>query len=864
MVEIKRQFGPVRGAGTRVREVKGGQAIVPAVLGTTVFFGMFERGLICNLNYCGNSRSNFKRIGGYLTPYSYAPQSAIDFFDAANGAGEFSFVRIDDGTSVKASKEFHGRTIPSGNIFKPNKVMTIEAYTPGAWAGKKQFNIAQVSSTAKFGSPEVYAVDTETVMKPNEWQGATLRVIGITTKTYTVVSNDAAGILYMEADQDIAADYAISGSSSLIYSLSLENYDSYLDQEKHLAVKFVRGEDNPATEFGMEIYVNQELVTQYKNLSLDSKNKNYFVNVINDDPSNVEIRVTDDNTGSVGPGKRPANEYGLISQINKSNLKKEIFGHRVATAVGDVPGYSVTFNATGENVVQDELTITMTAALTFTVVSERFGSLGSGTIGNQFNCQDTLSDYGISFTLDNGSPVLATGEQILITIDPLEPDALIDGLVYPDPIGNPRIGFRVTDNTYNTIYVDSINELRIGAVDVLSFTNPATITVVNASDVSGLKAGDTILIAEATNSSNNGKFKIANVVGTVITIQTTNVPINYEISVATEGSSPAKLYKYAEYLVDYAQQLESGYDGVHSDSMDTYFQTALARDNNVLNVLRGKNKGLVKIAVPGVTTSTVQRAARDLAESLNYEFRLEFPANILDEQAVENFVGEIGKGDLMVGAWPGYIYISNPLGSGKKLVPTNGMILGMEAAVAALADGYHIPAAGISAALTKIIGTPLDTERPSGSTEIIPNEEILNPLGVQLILKKGADYVVWNYRMLSSDTNFRFKHHRELFSHYMNTLLESFDSIIFQLNTTTQRENLRLALANFFSPEYTKQALDNDLPFSQAAKIVLDDSNNTPLTKANGDLYADIELSFTGLIERVIITMSKAGIIEGA
>ena len=57
MVEIKRQFGPVRGAGTRVREVKGGQAIVPAVLGTTVFFGMFERGLIGNLNYCGNSRS---------------------------------------------------------------------------------------------------------------------------------------------------------------------------------------------------------------------------------------------------------------------------------------------------------------------------------------------------------------------------------------------------------------------------------------------------------------------------------------------------------------------------------------------------------------------------------------------------------------------------------------------------------------------------------------------------------------------------------------------------------------------------------------------------------------------------------------
>ena len=62
-------------------------------------------------------------------------------------------------------------------------------------------------------------------------------------------------------------------------------------------------------------------------------------------------------------------------------------------------------------------------------------------------------------------------------------------------------------------------------------------------------------------------------------------------------------------------------------------------------------------------------------------------------------------------------------------------------------------------------------------------------------------------------------------SYYEHVLRESFDFIVFALNSPESRTIVRTSLISFFQPEYVKGALDNDLPFEESAsiKVALDE-----------------------------------------
>ena len=65
----------------------------------------------------------------------------------------------------------------------------------------------------------------------------------------------------------------------------------------------------------------------------------------------------------------------------------------------------------------------------------------------------------------------------------------------------------------------------------------------------------------------------------------------------------------------------------------------------------------------------------------------------------------------------------------------------------------------------------------------------------------------------------------------------------------------------FFKPEWRKRAIRGDT-LDDAAKIKIDDENNTNLTMASGDLNAEIKLRLPDTVERFVITIGKAGIFE--
>lgn len=307
------------------------------------------------------------------------------------------------------------------------------------------------------------------------------------------------------------------------------------------------------------------------------------------------------------------------------------------------------------------------------------------------------------------------------------------------------------------------------------------------------------------------------------------------------------------YRVEYNQEMAGGYDGL-VDISDTDYLNLLDASNSPINSLFGEMKGLVKIGIPGVTSTSVQKAGSAYAEARNYQFRVQIPSNIVNEDGAESYINDtVGRNDFAVVSFPSWMYVPNPTGSGLKLVPTIGAIHGREALWAKNYGGYHKAASGIDVTIPNCVKLP--------TGDLVLNEEILNKHGIGVVKSKSGNFIIWGDRTLALDPTWKWKHQREMMSSYENDLRESFDWVIFAINDKIEQKKALSALKSYFLPEFKKRALRGK-DFDEAVQIKLDDENNTNLTMANGDMNAEISLRLADTVERFIITMSKRGIFD--
>ena len=323
----------------------------------------------------------------------------------------------------------------------------------------------------------------------------------------------------------------------------------------------------------------------------------------------------------------------------------------------------------------------------------------------------------------------------------------------------------------------------------------------------------------------------------------------------TSLTSAGKLYR-----VEYQEECSYGYDGLAfpagGDSVDDKIENYLDASTSPLNSLLTQNFGLIKLAAPGITSTQVQQAGAAYAEAKGLQWRYELPSNIYEDVAgAEHFENTLGRNDFAVGSIDSWVYIQNPSGAGLRLVPTVGMIHGKEALFAKNYNGYHKAAAGVDAAIAGIVKTQMGS--------VARNEEYLNPKGIGLIKKMNGNFVLWGDRSLSIDTSFRFKHKREVLSHYAQQLLQNFNQFIYMLNDEETANLLSVSLRAFFLPEYKKRALSGK-NFEYACIIKVDSSINTNATRANGDLFAEVSLRIVDTVERVNFIISQQGIFETA
>jgi hypothetical protein len=181
-------------------------------------------------------------------------------------------------------------------------------------------------------------------------------------------------------------------------------------------------------------------------LSVEPTDSRFWENVINNDGNNDEIKVEDLLTGALAADDRPSNYYGQISSVTATVLTATIDDFDPDT-VGDADGTAV-LGTTTDDMVDQTVTITFTAANAFGAVSDKFGNLGTGTVGVLFTPNN---DWSPPFTLTAGGTAWELNDVATLVYRPFVVDSLIGGYVWPDKVNAPRERYRVVDNDHKTV-----------------------------------------------------------------------------------------------------------------------------------------------------------------------------------------------------------------------------------------------------------------------------------------------------------------------------------------------------------------------------------------------------------------------------
>lgn len=311
------------------------------------------------------------------------------------------------------------------------------------------------------------------------------------------------------------------------------------------------------------------------------------------------------------------------------------------------------------------------------------------------------------------------------------------------------------------------------------------------------------------------------------------------------------------FMVEAALELSGGRDGI-ADLTDADYLQAWEPGTCLFNRVLEKGYGLLKLATPGVYSTAVQKAGVAYADANNYQYRYEIPSTYLTENEAVDYINDtIGRSNYAVVTFPSYGYSIDPndTGEGKwKLTSLTGKIHGRESAIARDYEGYHKAEAGIDAVLNGVLDIP--------TGDAVLDQETLIPIGMNIVIKKQGNYILWGDRTLYTNSEWKWKHQREQMSYYELTLQINFDWLIFQLNDTETDTQALAALTSFFRPEYTRKRALRGKNFADAAIIRVDAELNTDQTREDGDKIAEILLKLAATTERFIIRIGKQGIFE--
>jgi phage tail sheath protein FI len=190
-----------------------------------------------------------------------------------------------------------------------------------------------------------------------------------------------------------------------------------------------------------------------------------------------------------------------------------------------------------------------------------------------------------------------------------------------------------------------------------------------------------------------------------------------------------------------------------------------------------------------------------------------------------------------------WISISNPLASGRILVPPSGHTAGVYANSDSNFGVFRAPA-------NEAIVSALDLETTVTDDEQGP----LNEIGINVIRAfKGQGIKIWGARTIAPQdvTQWRFVNVRRLLIFIEKSIQEGTRFAVFEPNNLTLWQTLKRLVSAFLRDQWEAGALFGDTP-DQAYRVRVDETLNPPETRALGQLIIQVTVVPTTPAEFII------------
>jgi len=442
----ERRYGPVKGAGTTITEKEGSRQIQQGALGFCGMAGIFEKGPVGELVIIKTAKEFNKQMGSYYDG-TIAPDNAKDFYELARGAGGLALCRVTDGNEVQALKTLYTR---NGDLRESMGV--IKAANGGKWGGKAlKFKGDFPTDAATDVTATTLDTGDESSFATDQLKGGYVELVDVANTQYEIASNTASAVgsscvITVLDGSDMLTDIG-AGADGAFY-IVLDNAG------KEITISVADGEDNPTTEFSVEVFVDGASARKFPNLNTDPDSANYWVSAINDDERNFYIEAVDGWAGKAHTtAARPADHYGKVTTVTETVLTPELADFNILAGVGALVSPTTILGTTTDEMVEQTFTCTFSSETAFTVASDIFGVVGAAeAIGTPTT---PLNKFCPPFTLDMSVTAPDATTVVIVHYKPFVASELVGGFVYPDKVNASSTRFRITANTHSTVSIAS-------------------------------------------------------------------------------------------------------------------------------------------------------------------------------------------------------------------------------------------------------------------------------------------------------------------------------------------------------------------------------------------------------------------------